>query len=104
MSKRHNVYVVELDQEVLNEKKFANENPHHDADKACLFVGMTGFSPDERFQNHKEGYKANRFVKIYGKYLRRKMYEKHNPMTYEEAQKKEVELANKLRGKGHAVW
>jgi hypothetical protein len=69
-----------------------------------LYVGMTGLTPDERFANHKEGHKANRFVRDHGKDLRRKLYEQLNPMTYEKAKKAEVELANRLRAKGHAVW
>ena len=36
--------------------------------------------------------------------LRREEYEKFNPMTREEAEKKEVELAESLRAKGHGVW
>ena len=104
MTKSYNVYVVELDNEVLKAKRFLEKNPNHNPAKACLYVGMTGLSPDERFQNHKDGYKANRYVKKYGKYLRRRMYEKYNPLTYEETKKKEVELAEKLRAKGYAVW
>ena len=104
MNKSHNIYVIELNREVLNEKKFVNANPNHDPEKACLYVGMTGLSPDERFQNHKDGYKSNRYVKKYGKYLRRRIYEKYNPMTYDEAKKMEVELAENLHAKGYAVW
>lgn len=60
LARRYNVYVVELDKAVLNECKFVKVNPNHDPAKACLYVGMTGLSPDERFQHHKKGYKANR--------------------------------------------
>ena len=102
--KRHNVYVVDLDKAVLNERKFVEANPDHDPAKACLYVGMTGLSPDKRFQNHKKGHKENKYVQKYGRWLRWRMYEKYNPMTYEEAQRMERELAMKLRAKGHAVW
>lgn len=102
--KRHNVYVVELDKAVLNERKFVKENPDHDPAKACLYVGMTVLSPDKRFENHKKGYKHNEYVRKYGRWLRRRMYEKYKPMTYEEAGQMERELAMKLRAKGHAVW
>jgi hypothetical protein len=102
--KRHNVYVIELDKAVLNERRFVEANPDHDPDKACFYVGMTGLSPDERFQNHKNGHKENKYVQQYGRWLRRRMYEKYNPMTYEEAQRIEKELAKKFRAKGHASW
>ncbi|UCF78434.1 MAG: hypothetical protein JSW03_10110 [Candidatus Eiseniibacteriota bacterium] len=100
----HNVYVVELDKDVLKERKFLEANSGHDPEKACLYVGMTGLSPDERFKNHKEGRKANKYVKKYGLWLRRRIYTKYNPMTYEEAQRMEAWLARRLRAKGHAVW
>jgi len=65
---------------------------------------MTGLSPDERFQNHKDGHKENKYVQRYGRWLRRRVYEKYNPMTYEEAERMEKELAKKLRAKSYAVW
>ncbi len=104
IAKTRNVYVVELDKAVLNERKFVKENPNHDPKKACLYVGMTVLSPDKRFENHKKRYKHSNIVRKYGRWLRRRMYEKYNPMTYEEAQRMEKELAKKLRAKGHAVW
>ena len=102
--KRHNVYVIELDKAVLNERKFVEANPDHDPKIACLYVGMTGLSPDERFKNHKAGYKANRYVKKYGLRLCCSMYEEYNPMTYDDALEMEEKLAKLLRAKGHAVW
>ena len=98
------VYVIELDRNVLSHKKFRDRNPDRDPAKACLYVGKTGRTPDERFKQHKAGYKSNRLVEQYGKYLRRRLYEKHNPMTDEEAVAMEVELAEDLRRKGYAVW
>ncbi len=105
LEKNHNVYVVELDPVVLEkEPRFLKENPYHDRDKACLYVGRTGRDPQERYANHKKGYKANRFVRRYGRRLRPQLYERYNPMTYEDAERREVELAEELRTMGHAVW
>jgi hypothetical protein len=42
----------------LRERKVATVNPQHDPKKACVYVGMTGIPPIERFQNHKDGYKS----------------------------------------------
>ena len=103
----HNIYVVELEARVWEEKaKFKNENLHYPGCEGarCFYVGMTGLSPDERFDNHKRGHKANKYVQEYGLYLRRKMFEHANPMSHEDACKREVELAQELRAKGHAVW
>ena len=103
-ARRYSVYVIELDRAVLKSKKFREAKPEHDPAKACLYVGMTAKSPDERFAQHKAGYKACRFVKTHGRWLRRRMYERFNPMTYRQACRKEPSLANDLRSKGHAVW
>ena len=103
-AKRFNVYVVELDKAVLDIRRFIKANPGHDPGKACFYVGMTGLDPDDRFDNHKRGHKANRYAKKYGLQLRPELYEKYNPMTFQEAQKRESNLAEELRSKGHAVW
>jgi hypothetical protein len=102
--KRFSIYVVELDRAVLNKKRFLAANPDHDPQLACFYVGMTGLTPDERFANHKKGHKACRYVQEYGLWLRRRIYEKYNPMKYDEAERMERELAEQLRAKGHAVW
>ena len=98
------VYVIELDPKVLRHKKFCDRNPDHDPAKACLYVGKTGRTPDERFKQHKAGFKSNRYVREYGKYLRRRLFSKYNPMTEKEAVAREVALAEELRRKGYAVW
>lgn len=104
MAKHHSVYVVELGKAVLEKRQFIEANPGYDPAKACFYVGMTGIDPRERFKNHKRGYKASRWVKDYGVRLRPSLYEHLNPMTYEQAQKKEPQLARELRAKGHGVW
>ena len=99
------IYVIELDRNVLNSKKFMAANPNMSQEGRCFYVGQSCLAPEERFQQHKSGYKANRFVKEHGLYLRRRTYSKHNPIeTREEALLLEEELAERLRKKGHAVW
>ena len=100
----HNVYVVELDAAVLRMRAFRARNPDYRAGMPCVYVGMTGLPPGERFQNHKAGVKASRFVRYYGKGLLPELFEFLNPMPYEAAQLMEVELAEELRAKGYAVW
>ncbi|HEX5126733.1 MAG TPA: hypothetical protein VFW00_08330 [Rhodocyclaceae bacterium] len=100
----HNVYVVELSQDVLKEGKFLRANPQYDGIKPCVYVGMTGLSPDERFDKHKAGIKANRFVRLYGLHLLPAAYECYNPMPYDAACELEVELAIALREAGYGVW
>jgi predicted GIY-YIG superfamily endonuclease len=100
----HSVYVVLLSRDVLYEGKFAKCNPDYDPDKPCVYVGMTGQSPDVRFDKHKAGLKANRYVKKYGLRLIPELYEVYNPMPYEAALDMEIELAIHLRQRGYGVW
>ncbi len=100
----HNVYVVALDPAVLKVRSFRRRNPAYQKGFPCVYVGMTGLPPGERFQNHKAGIKANRFVRDFGTGLLPELFEYLNPMPYEAAQQMEVELAEELRGKGYAVW
>ena len=99
-----NVYVIELDKEVIKSKKFRDRNPYLKPNKACFYVGQTCHDPITRFKQHKEGYKSNSFVKRYGLRLLRRKYIRYNPIgTHEEAEKIEQELADHLRKKGHDV-
>ena len=102
--RHHNVYVVELDPDVLTEERFRKENPDHQPGMKCLYVGMTGLDPEKRFENHLAGYKSNRYVLKYGVGLCPLLYEEYNPLPYEDACEMEIELARILRRRGYAVW
>jgi hypothetical protein len=96
--------VVELSPQVWTEARFRNANPEYAHRKPCVYVGMTGLSPDERFDKHMAGIKANRFVLRYGLRLMPELFEIYNPMPYEAARDMEVELAIGLQQEGYAVW
>jgi hypothetical protein len=100
----HNVYVVELSPEVLQHARFRRANPGYDATKPCVYVGMTGLTPEARFAKHKQGVRANAFVERYGLRLLPRLYAYANPMPYDAAREMEVELAIGLREEGYGVW
>jgi hypothetical protein len=100
----HNVYVVELDPAVLRIGRFRARNPNYRPGSPCVYVGMTGLPPGERFQNHKAGVRAARIVKKYGKGLLPELFEHLNPMPYEAAHRMEQDLADELQEKGYGVW
>ena len=100
----YHVYVVELDDRVWNHARFRRANPEHVMGKPLVYVGMTGLDPDVRFDKHKAGLQANRFVQDFGVQLLPSLYERYNPMTYAEAQRMEVELCIALRARGYGVW
>jgi len=100
----YHVYVIELSKDVLYEGKFKRANPDYESGKPCVYVGMTGLDPDVRFDKHKAGIQANRFVKEYGLRLLPELYEAYNPMPYDGAREMEVELAIDLRAAGYGMW
>jgi hypothetical protein len=100
----HHVYVVLLSKDVLYEAKFRKCNPDYDPAQPCVYVGMTGLDPDSRFDKHKAGVRANRYVQKYGQRLLPELYECYNPMPYDAARDMEVELAIALREAGYGVW
>lgn len=99
----HNVYVVLLNPAVAKLKKVRSENPARDRKKPCVYVGMTGLTPAERFANHKEGIKAASMVKRYGIRLMPELYEHLNPMPFDAATQMERDLAEDLRRSGYTV-
>ena len=90
-SDHHSVYVVYL------------RDPKGDG-KAAYYVGMTGLSPEQRFQNHKAGRKAARVVTRCGVRLVPRLYAHLNPMPYAKAKDMEAILAESLRKRGYVVY
>ena len=99
----HNVYVVLLDPAVGRLRKVRAENPECDPKRLCVYVGMTGLTPEERFANHKAGIKDAPLVKRYGIRLLPELYAYLNPMPFEAAVQMEMELAEDLRQAGYTV-
>lgn len=101
----YNVYVIKLNKQVLLSKKFRKSNPQLDPKLDCYYVGQTSHTPEIRFQQHMNGYKASRFAKRYGVKLCPDLYKKYNPIRIRpEAEVIESQLTIKLRKKGHGVW
>lgn len=90
-SDHHSVYVVYL------------RDPKGDGQPG-YYVGMTGLSPEQRFENHKNGVKAARVVRRFGERLVPRLYEHLNPMPFEKAKLMEVALAASLRKRGYRVY
>jgi len=99
----HNVYVILLDSAVANLRKVRAENPKRDPKLPCVYIGMSGLPPEERFANHKTGIKDASLVRRYGIRLLPKLYEHLNPMPFEAAAQMENDLAEDLRRAGYTV-
>jgi hypothetical protein len=99
----HNVYVALLDPSVRRIRRVLAENPRLDPAKPCVYVGMTGLAPEERFANHKAGIKGAWVVKRFGLRLLPELYAHLNPMPFEAAARMEIDLAEDLRREGYTV-
>src|SRR5688572_4489737 len=93
----HNVYVVLLDPAAAKLRKVRAANPKRDPKKPCVYIGMSGLMPEERFANHKAGIKDASLVKRYGIRLLPELYEHLNPMPFVAAAQMEMDLAEDLR-------
>jgi predicted GIY-YIG superfamily endonuclease len=74
-----------------------------DRRRACrwgLYVGETSRDPDLRFDQHKTGYKASRYVNRYGVRLLPELVEHLNPLRRWEAVELEAALAEELARAG----
>lgn len=99
----HHVYVIRLDPAIAKLKKVRAANPDRKPGKPCVYVGMTGLTPEERFANHKAGIKAASLVKRNGIRLMPELYAHLNPMPYAAAVQMEKDLADDLRRAGYTV-
>jgi hypothetical protein len=66
-------------------------------------VGLTGLTPEERYLNHRAGYKASKWPKRYGVGLLPALYKHLNPLDWEPAKAAEIALAEALRQTGMRV-
>ena len=99
----HSVYVVLLDPAVGKIRTVRAANPDRKRKQPCVYVGMTGLTPEERFANHKAGKKAASVVTRYGLRLLPELFAHLNPMPFEAAARMEVDLAEDLRRTGYTV-
>jgi hypothetical protein len=99
----HHVYVILLDPAVARLRKVRAANPLRADLLPCVYVGMTGLTPIERFANHKAGIKDAWVVKRFGVRLLPELYDHLNPMPFEAAAQMEKDLADDLRRAGYTV-
>ncbi len=103
--KKYYIYVIELDSQVANLRKFRQKNPAYIMGNGCVYVGQSSREPTLRFEQHKEGYKSNKYAREYGIRLRPELYEKYNPIpTRKDAEEIEEMLGQQLRKQGIGVW
>jgi len=99
----HSIYAVELDRAVWANRAFRERNPGGAAG-GCVYVGVTGLTPEARFERHRAGTQSGRFVRAHGLRLRLDLVEGFSRLPYRIAACMEPKLAAWLRAQGFAVW
>jgi predicted GIY-YIG superfamily endonuclease len=90
------VYVIELDDAVGDRVR---------ADKPSVYVGQSAVPPEERYAQHRRGYRSSRYVRNHGVRLRPKFYRNYNPLPDRDtAVATEAHLAKRLRKRGFTVY
>ena len=99
---RHSVYAIELDRVVWKSRAFRERNPGGRGE--CLYIGVTGLSPERRFERHRMGTQSGRFVRAHGLRLRLDLVEGFSRLPCRIATCMEPKLAAWLRAQGFGVW
>lgn len=100
---RYSVYAIELDPAVWQRRAFRARNPGGSSG-GYLYVGVTGLTPEARFERHRAGTQSGRFVQQHGVRLRLDLVEGFSRLPYRIATCMEPKLAAWLRAQGFAVW
>jgi hypothetical protein len=100
---RYSVYAIELDPVVWKRRAFRDRNPGGAAG-GCLYIGVTGLTPEARFARHRAGTQSARLVHAHGVRLRLDLVEGFSRLPYRIAVDMEPRLAAWLRAQGFAVW
>ena len=103
----YHVYVIELAPAARRVTRVMSANPDARRDRPVLYVGMTGRTPQLRFEQHMSGYKSSWLVRRHGLRLRHDLMLVHGvgPLaTQAEGLAEEARLTEALREAGYAVW
>lgn len=73
-------------------------------DGNALYVGETSLKPEKRFENHKAGYKASKWVKKYGVQLLPNLYDHLIPLHRTGAKILECKIAEALKENNIPVY
>jgi hypothetical protein len=101
---RHSIYAIELDPAVWKHRAFRDRNPGFASGGGYVYIGVTGLTPEARFERHRTGTQSGRFVQTHGIRLRLDLVEGFSRLPYRIAACMEPKLAAWLRAQGFAVW
>lgn len=97
------LYVICLDDALLEVSKFRTKNASCQRGKPCAYVGESGLEPEIRFRRQKTGRNASGFPRRCSLHLLEDVYEHLNPVRATESEDRERRLAEALRREGWGV-
>ena len=99
----YSIYAIELDPAVAGKRAFKTRNPAGST-SGCLYIGMTGLTPEKRFARHRAGTQSGKYAGTHGIRLRLDLVEGFSRLPYAIAAFMEPKLAAWLRAHGFGVW
>jgi hypothetical protein len=94
------LYVVELDRGLCVKRGCLSRNG-----QPPVYVGQSANPPEARFRQHKDGYKASRFVRDFGVRLLPRLCKNYGPFESRAgAIEAEAKLAGRLESMGYCVF
>ena len=115
---KHRVYAFYMNKSVLSKKKFQEANPNYKKGKPCVYVGMTGKSIEERYDEHTnpenenfnkgskwmKNHAVHGFVEALAIDLLSHPDISRETLTFGEALQNEKLYAAWLKSQGYGVW
>ena len=97
------VYAIQLDKDACANPKSPCKGTS--CGSTPVYVGQTAITANERFEQHKAGYRASRWVRRHGLYLRRQLARGFGELaTKDQALAAEAALGERLRRRGYCVY
>ena len=97
------IYVLELDEAIKSKPGFLAANPL--GKKACLYVGSTAKTAEDRLLDHRDGRPSgSRYIRGFVKCLRPDLAPSSRLLTRKNAEVREEKYAESLRRRGYFVW
>ncbi len=65
-AKKNRVYAIQLNDEIKENESFLQHNPNIVINKPAFYIGQTSKTREERYREHKNGIRSNRFARHFG--------------------------------------
>jgi hypothetical protein len=104
VKRTYHIYAIRLDDAVLRRRAFLEHNPGYVAGKPCYYIGSSIHPPAVRFEKHKSGVKASRWVRDFGLWVTAGKCREVELEGRDEPARSERQYADRLRKKGYGIW